>query len=660
MSQMNNGLILGKFAPMHKGHKFAIMEAAMRCYELTVLVCIDHLHDPKFPTPEQRVKVVKDELKGFPNITVETVDCTAFPYAKESDKEVSKYWAEYLHNRYPCLGTLFGSEAYVEYVAEQWPKKPGIQHHIIDLDRDAVEISATEIRNKPVKNFEYLVDSAKPIFSKHVLVIGSESCVSPETEYFNGEEWKAIKDYQQGEQVLQYTEKGMGEMVFPERYIKEPCEFLYQFKNSYGNWTQTMCPNHDHVVLTSKGNIIKKKVSELVKNHFEKPSGISQKFITSFHMSGSKNTYETVDKLRIAVAISADGSLCKNQWRVRLIKKRKIERFRSLVMRSGYALDERVYEDKSHNFYLPKEAGTRVFPMELVFNLPELKEAFIHELSHWDSYVGKSSVQYSTTIKENANVVMTIASSMGRKFNFYEDVREDRNTCYRVEIPYNSGTRSFSINKHNKKHREEMITKVPSSDGFKYCFTVPSGMLILREKNHIFVTGNCGKSTLVRNLSSVLKAPMVPEMYRSMFPAKGMDFTAEDLVTVASSQNLAVKCQVESPYNKGIILHDTCNDVTLVYCKKYYPNSHLVHNTIESERNQNEVKFDLILFCDIDVPWEQDGTRTIGGEKERKEMRDVFYSLAVEKANRHGCPMVVLGADYKRIPDALKAIEEHL
>lgn len=36
------------------------------------------------------------------------------------------------------------------------------------------------------------------------------------------------------------------------------------------------------------------------------------------------------------------------------------------------------------------------------------------------------------------------------------------------------------------------IVKVPSPDGFAYCFSVPSGSLVLRRGGNIFTTGNCG------------------------------------------------------------------------------------------------------------------------------------------------------------------------
>jgi hypothetical protein len=38
---------------------------------------------------------------------------------------------------------------------------------------------------------------------------------------------------------------------------------------------------------------------------------------------------------------------------------------------------------------------------------------------------------------------------------------------------------------------EAKLVEVVPKDGKKYCFTVPSGMLVLRNQDCIFVTGNC-------------------------------------------------------------------------------------------------------------------------------------------------------------------------
>lgn len=54
-------------------------------------------------------------------------------------------------------------------------------------------------------------------------------------------------------------------------------------------------------------------------------------------------------------------------------------------------------------------------------------------------------------------------------------------------------------------YNNKSIKKSDTKDGYKYCFTVPSGMLVLRRNNCIFITGNCGKTTSVNVLLKMLE-----------------------------------------------------------------------------------------------------------------------------------------------------------
>lgn len=344
----NVGLILGKFAPLTKGHLTAFSMALMKCHTLKVVVCIDHIHDPEdCPlSPEARIQAVKDECsKLSKRIKVEVIDCTSFPYAKEDSDEVSKYWAQELHLRFPEVKTLFGSELYVEMMAKHWPDCMGVNYEILDKGRSMTHISATEIRKDPVRHWGHIPSRVKPYFTKNVLVLGAESC---------------------------------------------------------------------------------------------------------------------------------------------------------------------------------------------------------------------------------------------------------------------------------------------------------------------------GKSTLCRTLAHILKAPMVPEMYRSIYLNKGMDFTSTDLLDVADAQYEAQKEAMLSVFNKGIVMHDTCCEITQMYLREYYEKASDFDHVFRTigEQVEAEPKFDLIFFCDVNTPWVNDGTRTLGNGADRKRMRDKAYSIAVQKAKRHGCKLVVLPADYQRLPAALEAIKE--
>lgn len=48
------------------------------------------------------------------------------------------------------------------------------------------------------------------------------------------------------------------------------------------------------------------------------------------------------------------------------------------------------------------------------------------------------------------------------------------------------------------------ITPYQTKDGYKYCFTMPLGTLILRRNGKIFITGNCGKTFILVELSKLV------------------------------------------------------------------------------------------------------------------------------------------------------------
>ena len=66
-----------------------------------------------------------------------------------------------------------------------------------------------------------------------------------------------------------------------------------------------------------------------------------------------------------------------------------------------------------------------------------------------------------------------------------------------------------SIDHNHAKDKEEtkrnFFKPIKPIDGCKYCFTVPSEMLILRNNGCIFITGNCGKSQSTRALIRMLE-----------------------------------------------------------------------------------------------------------------------------------------------------------
>lgn len=162
------GLVLGKFMPIHRGHIALIDFAKANCDLLFVAVCYTK-GEPI--SGQQRLSWVNKVYENDKKVVVSYID-EDLPDAPQSDREVSKVWAEYLKSRFSIVDIIFGSEKYVEYVAEYMD----IEAKIFDEPRNTVPISATMIRQDPHKYRNMIPDVVKPYFVKKVCIYGADSC----------------------------------------------------------------------------------------------------------------------------------------------------------------------------------------------------------------------------------------------------------------------------------------------------------------------------------------------------------------------------------------------------------------------------------------------------------------------------------------------------
>lgn len=344
------------------------------------------------------------------------------------------------------------------------------------------------------------------------MISAPSGCVDCETEFFNGSQWKKISDYQPGDKVLQYNTDGTANLVYPLDYIKKPEEKMYHFKSKYG-LDQCLSAEHDVVLHSKYYGLHKMPMHELVEKHNRLKYGIEQTFLTTFDYVGSGISY-TDDEIRLMCAVVCDGSFKtdgKTNWcRVNLKKPHKKERIKMLLNNCGIEYKER---DKDNGytvfkFYAPIRMKT--FAPDWYNCTKEQFRIIVDEIIKWDGHVGKrksgkESWRFSTTDKENADFVQFALSSIG--------YRSTIAILDRVGQPYfTNGKQYIRKSVEYTVSRTKRIrcgiggnTKVPiveckPKDGFKYCFTVPSGMLVLRRNNKIFITGNSGKSTFITSM----------------------------------------------------------------------------------------------------------------------------------------------------------------
>ena len=165
---MLTGLIIGKFIPLTKGHIGLIDFGLQHCERLVVGVC--SMKGEPIPG-ELRYDWVKKYYGNDKRIEVVHIT-EELPSSSESNRYISAIWAEYLKRLFPEVNIVFASEQYGEYLAEYM----GIECKLFDVDRKAIPISATKIRENPYRYWSFIPDIVKHYYVKKVCIFGADSC----------------------------------------------------------------------------------------------------------------------------------------------------------------------------------------------------------------------------------------------------------------------------------------------------------------------------------------------------------------------------------------------------------------------------------------------------------------------------------------------------
>lgn len=332
-------------------------------------------------------------------------------------------------------------------------------------------------------------------------------CVDGDTEYLSPVGWRKIKKYD-GEQVAQYHDDGSISWVTPSAYIKKECDEFYHLKTKYGI-DQAISAEHRVVYIPNNKNYNIKEINcaDLVKKHDANKFGFSGRFISSFKRGIRFPSYFQLPEklLRVQVAVIADGTFdnrtSTNTCVIRLRKKRKKDRLEKLLREA-----EIYYTKKSC-----EPVGFHKFTFQAPIKLKEFDETFLSCTNHqlaiicdevlkWD---GNGVNQFYTSSKKSADFIQFAFTARNKRASItFQDRRDTthRKIEYKVHI-------SSKIYPSLQSTTKSCINKIPSSDGYKYCFTVPTGKLVLRRNNNIFVTGNSGKTELAVALYQYLNVP---------------------------------------------------------------------------------------------------------------------------------------------------------
>jgi NadR type nicotinamide-nucleotide adenylyltransferase len=174
-----------------------------------------------------------------------------------------------------------------------------------------------------------------------------------------------------------------------------------------------------------------------------------------------------------------------------------------------------------------------------------------------------------------------------------------------------------------------------------------------------------GKSSLCMELAEHYNTLWCPEYAREYLTAHGMNYSYEDLLTMARGQieleekysELAVsnwqparQDDRHSPLttHHSLLLIDTDMYVMKVWCEFVFGKCHQFILDQIAKR-----KHDLYLLCNIDLPWTRDELREYPDEGPRQKLYEIYKNIMQNQST----PWVEISGDYQeRVQIAINAV----
>lgn len=157
-----------------------------------------------------------------------------------------------------------------------------------------------------------------------------------------------------------------------------------------------------------------------------------------------------------------------------------------------------------------------------------------------------------------------------------------------------------------------------------------------------------GKTTLAKNLADQYQTLWVPEYARQLISQQNNKFVYGDMAKFSRGQ-LAKERKAIMKANKLLFL-DTDYLTTLIYSRHYFGKiPRYVQHLADTKQ------YDLYLFCDIDLPWQEDPQRDLGHR--RQEFKKIFQKELKKRAIPY---TMISGLGKKRLANAISVVDNYL
>lgn len=342
-------------------------------------------------------------------------------------------------------------------------------------------------------------------------------CVDKDTEFLSQNGWKKISEYLDDDLVGQYdTKNDRMSFVIPDNYIKLPCSEFLQFKHRYG-LDQVLSEEHRVLVYNPVRKLKEKfyylSAKELKEKYFDVKKSGDYYFKTTFQYDSNSSLNISEGELRLQVAVMADGRIRSNDKRniaeMRFVKKRKYDRLIALCKRFsleykdlGKKPNSKYKQGFDYNVIVYPKFSDKSFDIKYYNCSSKQHDIILDELYHWDGHL--KDLSYGSVHKSDVDFIQFILATK----NIRSIVTEDKPNELCPNRMYKYTNSFFRVRRANERRsyvgfspKTSSCVSVASEDGFKYCFTVPTGNLVLRRNGRIFITGNSGsgKSSIIND-----------------------------------------------------------------------------------------------------------------------------------------------------------------
>lgn len=382
---------------------------------------------------------------------------------------------------------------------------------ILEVDLSQVELRVASIFSGD-ENMQHAYQSGSDLHSKTTtLLFGdtsemspqekkrkrtqAKSCFSGDTEILTENGFVEFKMYDGITPVAQYNiETQEISYVDPLDFRMIPNQKVCVFENE--NTSLKLTPNHECIIQVQNGKKYMKKVP------FEDLAGHGQSkyaWVNAGYYKYEKCWFIKDDMTRLVACFVADGSYSESKTQIRFgfTKKRKIERFRSLVNRLGVDYDEKVQGKLKVTYFTISDFDyvcnmKRYCTADKTLLKPAMTElnplVYLEEASHWDGHVNHTNlITVSSTNRSTLDSMQIMAVQSGVRARLYK-VKDERDNVS------DTWTLSYNLNKKPLSRFESKDIDLRTHHNTNhnvYCVTVPEHNIVIRHNGKVSIQGNC-------------------------------------------------------------------------------------------------------------------------------------------------------------------------